>query len=54
MSLFFITSLEMSLHLAQQAQEKRLALNWTQKMFSLRSGVSYGVINNLSKPAKSF
>jgi transcriptional regulator with XRE-family HTH domain len=38
--------------LAKQVQQRRLALNWSQKTLSERSGVSFGVIKKFERTGK--
>ena len=51
-ALFLVTPIEMSEHLAKSAQSKRLALNFSQKTLSDRSGVSLGVIKKFERTGK--
>lgn len=44
MSIIMFTPHEMSKHLAKQVRSRRLALNFSQKTLSERSGVSYGTL----------
>ncbi len=44
-----ISSGEMALHLARQAQKKRLSLNFSQRTLAERSGVSYGVLKKFEQ-----
>ena len=52
MSLFLVTPNEMAMHIAKQAQTKRLSLNFSQKTLSDRSGVSFGVIKKFERTGK--
>ena len=49
MSIDLITPHEMSKHIAQKVQEKRLFLNLTQQTLAKRSGVSYGSIKKFER-----
>ena len=52
MSLFMMTPHEIALHIAKQAQAKRLALNFSQQTLSKQSGVSYGVLKKFERTGK--
>ena len=47
-----MTPREMALHIAEQAQAKRLSLNLSQKTLSQRSGVSLGVLKKFEQTGK--
>ncbi|PCI38492.1 MAG: DNA-binding protein [Thiotrichales bacterium] len=46
------TPQEMALRIAHLAQAKRLAINFSQKTLSERSGVSFGVIKKFERTGK--
>ncbi|MDF3055336.1 MAG: family transcriptional regulator [Gammaproteobacteria bacterium] len=49
MSIFLMTPHEVAIHIAKQAQAKRLALNLSQKTLAQRSGVSYGTLKKFER-----
>lgn len=52
MSLFMITPSEMGLHIAKQAQAKRLSFNFSQQTLAERANVSYGVLKKFERTGK--
>lgn len=51
-ALLMKTPKEISEHLAKKVRDKRLALNFSQKTLSERSGVSFGVIKKFEHTGK--
>ena len=52
MSLFMMAPSQMGLHIAKQAQAKRLSFNFSQKTLAERSNVSYGVLKKFERTGK--
>lgn len=48
----FMTPQEIARHIAKQAKEKRLSLNFSQQTLSQRSGVSFGVLKKFEQTGK--
>ncbi|MGB7128542.1 MAG: helix-turn-helix transcriptional regulator [Candidatus Rhabdochlamydia sp.] len=52
MTIFMVTPWEVQKHIAKQAKEKRLSLNFSQQTLSDRSGVSFGVLKKFEQTGK--